>query len=141
VVDRVGGRITCAAPLLTVADPAKEVAVVGEAARAVLASLGAGDATAVESGRALGRALAAGDLLQYQRWWRGSMRRFLKRHYRLKRMVLSMSDAELDRLAGAAGAFRPRTTNARIEVPRFFLYMLRKRGLLMGRVAVRAALR
>ncbi|HEX9710388.1 MAG TPA: NAD(P)/FAD-dependent oxidoreductase, partial [Candidatus Thermoplasmatota archaeon] len=60
VVDRVGGRITCAAPLLTVADPSKEVAVVGEAARAVLASLGAGDATAVESGRALGRALAAG---------------------------------------------------------------------------------
>lgn len=141
VVERVGGRITCARPLETVVDPAGRVAAVGEAARAVLASAGAGDATSVESGRALGRAIASDDLGAYQQWWTHSMRRVLRRHYRIKRMMLSMSDDELDRLARSASSFRPRSTNARKEVPRFFLYLMRKRGLMIGRVAVRAALR
>jgi len=139
-LEHVGGRITCSPPLVKVADAAGQVAIVGEAARAVLASAGAGDAYAVETGRALGRALALGDLSLYQKWWGRSVRPLMKRHYRFKRILMGLSDDEMDRLIGTLSHFRPRTSNIRREVPRAFAYLLRKQPLLVGRVAVRAAL-
>jgi digeranylgeranylglycerophospholipid reductase len=138
-LEYVGGRITGSPPLKHVADPQNRVAVVGEAARAVWASVGAGDASAVETGRALGRALAMRDLSRYQAWWRRRMYGFLRRHYRIKELTMGLSDTELDQLVEAVGRFRPKTTNVRLELPRLLALMVRRRPLLVGKVALRVA--
>lgn len=138
-LESVGGRITAAPPLKQVCDPRANVALVGEAARAVWAEIAAGDASAFEMGRALGRALAAGDASQYQRWWRSGSYGIHQRHWRFKEMLLSFTDAELDRTLRLLSAFKPTQRDVNRDALRFAAYALRREPRLIGRAMWRAA--
>jgi flavin-dependent dehydrogenase len=138
-VEHVGGRITASPPLKRVGDARGQVAVVGEAARAVWAEIAAGDASAFETGRALGRALAEGEPQEYQRWWRRRSYGIHVRHWRAKEMLLGMSDAELDRTLRLLSQFRPTSKDIHRDARRFALYALAKEPGLIAKALWKAA--
>lgn len=135
-VGRIGGRITGAKPLRRVLIAKRNAALVGEAARAVWASVGAGDAAAIETGRALGRALARDKMEEYRWWWRHNAYPYLLRHYWLKELILRLSNDQLGRALALAEEYRPTSTNPRREIPKLIRHVAaRDPGLLVGTLA------
>ena len=112
----------------------------GEVEGAVGASIGAGDASAIETGRSLGHALAVDRPNDYQRHWDANVRPFLKRHWRIKEALLSLSDHQMDRALRAVRTYRPRSTNTRAEVPRLFRHVLLRDPFLLGMATIKALL-
>lgn len=120
---RVGGRITVARPLGKVADSKLGVAVAGEAARAVIASLGAGDAMAIQTGRMLGKYLAEDRLDGYQSLWRHTVYKELRRHWRLKNALLGLNNRAIDKMVTLLGRYRPTTYDGSKEFMRAASYL------------------
>lgn len=137
-IERVGGRITAAKPLKTICDPRRSVALVGEAARAVWASVGAGDASAVLTGRRLGQALARNRPEDYQRWWVREHYKFLKTQWKFKQSILSLSNLQMDRAVNAVGEYRTRAGNLLQHTNRFLWWMILHEPRLLGKAAVSA---
>lgn len=136
----VGGKISGSKPLPTVCQPKYGVAIAGEAGRMVLASIGAGDAMAIESGRALGAALAHGRPEDYQRYYRKRLYPYLRRHWRVKNALLGLSDDQIDRTVNLLASYEPASTNTRKEITRLMRWLILRDPFLIGRFALRALL-
>ena len=136
----IGGKISGSMPLPVVCDPKRRVAVAGEAGRMVMASIGAGDSMAVESGRALGRSVADGHPERYQKYYAANLRPYLRRHYRVKNALLSLNDANIDRGVRLLRNYKPKSTNTRKEVTRMMRWLIMADPFFVGRFAVRALL-
>jgi len=110
------------------------VAYAGESAHTTFADTGGGLQLAYGSGVAAAMSIVNGGLHGYQTAWHNHFRPILKKHYKVKKFLYSLSPYELDRVIVAVREYRPRSTNAYKEIPRAALFLTRKLPWLIPRL-------
>lgn len=108
---------------IALAPPPRRVAfgnwlIAGEAARTTFASTGGGLQMAYKSGMEAAMAVANRNPRQYQRVWDGEIRPILRRHYRVKQLMYSLTSEQMRKVVVALQSFHPGSENASREIPR-----------------------
>jgi digeranylgeranylglycerophospholipid reductase len=116
-----GGIIPTAPPLKTAVK--ENIVLVGDAAHFCSALHGGGIWFGMQSGQLAGQALARGEPEMYDRLWKSNLGGVLSRHYKLKRVIYSMSDRNFDDLIRVMKTFVRATSQGKglaLKVPAVF---------------------
>lgn len=99
------------------------VAFVGDAGRFVFASTGGGLQGAILSGFNAGISLKHGDFSTYLLWYY-VFRKYLARHYKIKKLLYSFTLEEIDDLLYTLKDYEPKTLNPITELSRVVRYLM-----------------
>lgn len=94
---------------------------------------GGGIHGAILSGLNAGYSLQFGDFKKYEQWYR-DFRVYLKRHYKIKKLLYSFTDAEFDRVFNVIQDYQPKTLNPIYEISRLVRYIAFKDPALLAKV-------
>lgn len=123
--------IPVAYPLKTVVDG--NMAFIGDAGRFVFASTGGGIQGAILSGLNAGYSLKFGDFSYYEKWYK-HYKKYLIRHYKIKKLLYSFTDAEFERIFQVIQNYQPKTLNPVYELGRLVRYIAIRDPTLLGKV-------
>jgi flavin-dependent dehydrogenase len=110
------------------------VAYVGDAGRFVFASTGGGIQGAILSGYNAGFSLKHGNFDTYDLWYY-NFRKYLLRHYKIKKLLYSFTLDEIDNLLYILKDYKPKTLNPIAELSRVVGYlMVRKPKIILNAI-------
>ncbi|MEM3264570.1 MAG: NAD(P)/FAD-dependent oxidoreductase [Thermoplasmata archaeon] len=109
------------------------MAYIGDAGRFVFSSTGGGIHGAILSGLNAGYSLQFGDFKKYEKWY-NDFKVYLKRHYKIKKLLYSFTDAEFDRVFKLIQDYQPKTLNPVYELSRLVRYIAFKDPTLLAKI-------
>lgn len=122
-VKTIGGCLPTAKPLETCVHG--NIALVGDSARMCDSLTGGGLATSMQAGRILGEVIGKGmPLTEYDHLWRKSIGKLLNRRYKLKKMLYSLKQGEIDNIAETLAGYQVKSANPRREITKGLLHVL-----------------
>lgn len=123
-INRLGGLIPTTKPIKSYKD---KVALVGDSARHTSALHGGGIAHAIKGGKILGETIAEDlPLKMYQKQWKASYGKRLKREYKVKQLIFKKGETPLDRIFKAVEDYTPQSINIEKEIPRLVKHIVKK---------------
>lgn len=135
-IKTVGACIPTAKPLSKTYE--RKVVVVGDAARQTDALTGGGLATGIKCGQILGETIASkSPLSTYDRMWKQAVGGLLRRRYKLKCLIYSMTQKEIDKFFTTLSTYKLKSPDPRKELARAFLFVLSRHPNLALRYLVK----